>query len=792
MRHASVTFLEDTQKEDAAISHDAPESSLADPSPLPTTEDADESQHRMSRRRAPHRPALTDGNIIGSEEDEPGGRIKKGKSRRRLHVNTQELMSDPNLLKSLLFMRAQHWAGGFLRLDPRWQIYTFFNQIAQEGAEHIEQGGFRPELASPLLKYFFKASVFSVWRPTSLDAIRMMMEGRATGKGLNVKGKSAKRGILSGFVPFVQIHGNEKHKKMVTTPPKDARISVYFKDDTSRTIAVEELTKVRDEMVSVVREAKEVIHSILPQIDDDMERALNKMTWDMTDPLIHMMDQYAPRCFGIHISERLFWETYVVRQDCTRTKGGKWETGRPSEPAFQDMNCVATRHQKAGDPKTVVYQYDESKPMNPLSLLIAYEENNNVLPVASDFDAFLIGTRGVKYESQLPPNQIELVKWLVSRIDEILETADGTEPWTKKWLTILLKESKSNKGFHPKIPRFGFGDPKSYSIMETAVERLQKNGAVRHGAECFNYYFPQELDEQFLVIAESNPGKRPWRYMNATQLQEFLSHRIDEGYTFPLNPKWILTDPGWKQIYDKLLKSERPNVQNSLDAWLPKDSGVREKIAEIYEKYPNGFPRKNTIVSKRASVMFDTTVEMDLAELELQRHETLMRAKRKLRAVLFWMKLAKRSRDKLDRIRRKRATFGDDSLDEEERKSLVYLKREDEQKNMACASLNAVSEDAESEPILDTSDSQNVVTEPMNARVEILALDGDTKKGGTVDRSKRSKPMIWFAERAQVSVRGALVKEEDGNLSYRSFDASNSLQNLSEIEDTESGDEVDC
>ena len=49
------------------------------------------------------------------------------------------------------------------------------------------------------------STFFSVWRPTSYDAIRMMMVGQATGKSLNVKGKSAKRGKLSGFVPFIQI-----------------------------------------------------------------------------------------------------------------------------------------------------------------------------------------------------------------------------------------------------------------------------------------------------------------------------------------------------------------------------------------------------------------------------------------------------------------------------------------------------------------------------------------------------------------------------------------------------------
>ena len=36
---------------------------------------------------------------------------------------------------------------------------------------------------------------FTVWRPTSMTAIRHMLEGRGTGKGLNVKGKSAKQAL---------------------------------------------------------------------------------------------------------------------------------------------------------------------------------------------------------------------------------------------------------------------------------------------------------------------------------------------------------------------------------------------------------------------------------------------------------------------------------------------------------------------------------------------------------------------------------------------------------------------
>ena len=35
--------------------------------------------------------------------------------------------------------------------------------------------------------------------------------------------------------------------------------------------------------------------------------------------------------------------------------------------------------------------------MNPRGLLVAYEEHGHVLPVASDFDAFLIASKGLEY-----------------------------------------------------------------------------------------------------------------------------------------------------------------------------------------------------------------------------------------------------------------------------------------------------------------------------------------------------------------------------------------------------------
>jgi hypothetical protein len=157
--------------------------------------------------------------------------------------------------------------------------------------------------------------------------------------------------------------------------------------------------------------------------------------------------------------------------------------------------------------------------------------------------------------------------------------------------------------------------------MEHAVGRLEAEGfgAVRHGAECFNFYFPQELDEEFLVISENIGGNVPWKYVDVNQLQAFLDSQIDLGYTFPLNPKWLVCDPGWKKIYDKLFASQKPNVQDSLNVWYPPESGLREQIEDITNRCPDGFQRKEKLymAASMASLRASGTSKMDFAMAEL-------------------------------------------------------------------------------------------------------------------------------------------------------------------------------
>ena len=88
-----------------------------------------------------------------------------------------------------------------------------------------------------------ETSWFAVYRPCSRDSIAKMLGTVGVGKGLNIKGKSAKKNRLSGFVPFLQISDND-HKEMVEESPRDARTKIYYKNVMAREIANATMGKV--------------------------------------------------------------------------------------------------------------------------------------------------------------------------------------------------------------------------------------------------------------------------------------------------------------------------------------------------------------------------------------------------------------------------------------------------------------------------------------------------------------------------------------------------------------------
>merc|ERR1712008_92773 len=109
-----------------------------------------------------------------------------------------------------------------------------------------------------------------------------------------------------------------------------------------------------------------------------------------------------------------------------------------------------------------------------------------------------------KYQEPLGEQELSMLSWCVDEIEGVLETQKGSNGWTSSWLEVKKKHVHDHA--HQEMPPFGYADPRSYSIMTGAVHKLKSNGAVRHGPECFNYCFPQELDEQYLVISDVFDG----------------------------------------------------------------------------------------------------------------------------------------------------------------------------------------------------------------------------------------------------------------------------------------------
>uniref|UniRef100_A0A7S3VCX3 Uncharacterized protein n=1 Tax=Chaetoceros debilis TaxID=122233 RepID=A0A7S3VCX3_9STRA len=546
--------------------------------------------------------------------------IFQNKVRKRRHMNKVD-----KLFK---------WIKSIQRLDPRYQILRYFDEVARKGGA-LENPLAAQAATFDLMRGFMKASAFTVWRPTSREAICKMMKGEVTGKGLDVKGKSAKKGILSSMVPYLQIHNND-HKKKVLRPPKCARVRVYFKSIEARSFSEKELTANLKEMTEAYTHAREILSGKKSHVEGEREKAMENYVNEVDDPHIYHLDDSG---IGLDIPERVFFETYITRQDLRRSPD--FTTGRPSIPEFQDMNCATTRKYSGSGPRAVVLQTstDSSAGLCPQGLIIAYEDGGSVVPVASDFDCFTVGTRGVAYDSPMAKEQVELMKWLVQKIKKILKHPASDQSWTSQWLKVMTESY--NEGFSPVVPQYGFGDPKSYEIMEGAANRFRyydKNGAVRHGAECFNYVFPQELDEWFLVISDTLPGNVPWVYVGVEELKNMLLEKIDDDFCFPINPKWILADSGWKKLWDKMLASTCENTVISMETWYPKESGIRELIEDVHSECPNGYAAAERDKSSGTYKQSGRSA-MILAQERLRRHVIMRRVKLKIRVALMFGKL---------------------------------------------------------------------------------------------------------------------------------------------------------
>ena len=96
---------------------------------------------------------------------------------------------------------------------------------------------------------------------------------------------------------------------------------------------------------------------------DEREAAMQGARWGMAQPEVRTVELYAASgAYGLDMPERLFLQVFMWRADISHEKG--WETGRPSEPAFMDLNLHATRD-VSSLPRAAVWQDDVDEPMWP-------------------------------------------------------------------------------------------------------------------------------------------------------------------------------------------------------------------------------------------------------------------------------------------------------------------------------------------------------------------------------------------------------------------------------------------
>lgn len=462
--------------------------------------------------------------------------------------------------------------------DPRKTIADFYRGGNQKGPRGVS--GEVDMNCEGATKWF------AVYRPTSRDAIAKMLSGTAVGKGLNVKGKSSKKNHLSGFVPFLQI-SEDRHKPDIEDSPPDSRVTIYYQTDEARRMAQRVFNKL-----------------LLP--DSGLELAEPRTSENV--------DTYTT-VFGLTIHEKILRHVYIMEPPLAHTVG--WETGRPSVPAFMNMNMHAVREQTL--PKVVLYQFDSENALNPHGLLIAYAETF-VKPVVSDFDTFTIGSKGFNYAT-LAPDQQKLAMQALKHTENILEKKKSS--WSEAFIEIYESTPHDSK---PVMPKYGFGDATSIELIESVITSCVESGAVRHGAECFNFSFPQELDDEFLIISEDFDDK-PWRSTDKPGLCKFLLEKANEGFSFPLNPVWPVRDEGWYEIYEAL--RDNPDNSGPFQAWYPPQSGIAKRIEELHRRFPRGFIPCEVMKAKSSANKENELCGMERADFE---HQKMSRNWKRLRA----------------------------------------------------------------------------------------------------------------------------------------------------------------
>ena len=105
-----------------------------------------------------------------------------------------------------------------------------------------------------------------------------MIEGTGVGKGMDISGKTAKLGWLSGYVPFLQVSPQVLSEFNTSSFDKYTKVRIFYANEDARKNAMDKLERVRKEMIEGLKKIEMTNSS-----DADNSEVLMKKRhlWDM-------------------------------------------------------------------------------------------------------------------------------------------------------------------------------------------------------------------------------------------------------------------------------------------------------------------------------------------------------------------------------------------------------------------------------------------------------------------------------------------------------------------------------
>eukprot|EP00933_Yihiella_yeosuensis_P006845 TRINITY_DN111664_c0_g1_i1.p1 TRINITY_DN111664_c0_g1~~TRINITY_DN111664_c0_g1_i1.p1 ORF type:complete len:618 (+),score=43.53 TRINITY_DN111664_c0_g1_i1:152-1855(+) len=382
-------------------------------------------------------------------------------------------------------------------------------------------------------------------RESSEKSILLMATGMAVGKGANIKGKSSKGGISSqvaGYVPFIQIVNDEDKARLSWKPRAGKLICCFFSNSASRDAV---LARHGGESL----DGFQGVHGAV---------------------------------YGLVVTALQLQEAFLAPP---LTRDVQWNYGRESSPMFMDWNLesVASFGEPSNPevPPVCLVQGDSLNPFNARGLLMAHICQKQVRPVTSDIDLWGYLIQGGPHDD-LDEQNSKLAFWCLEQTEQIIASS-SREDWDTQWMQMLQKGGKSAFAHlcTEDMSPLGFGDDRLIEIIRGCVARTSETGAVRHSAECSNWYFPQPLDDHFLVICADVPSGwlQQWRYMTEDGLRTFVQDMATKGFAAAINPTIPVRYPAWRDIYSRTATEGRTEA-------------ILQRVQRLCDEFPFGFQAK--------------------------------------------------------------------------------------------------------------------------------------------------------------------------------------------------------